>query len=279
MPIIWIIDKRFGKDSMNNNFTPIVKILAEDFEIPQLGKKRKITALLPSDYETTSEHYPVLYLQDGQNLFDPNAPFGNWGVDNALAEMAKTGIGKMIVVAIDHGGKERIEEYTPFQQSKFGIGQGRKYLQFVTETLKPHIDKNYRTLPDRANTGIGGSSMGGLISIYGGFLFPDIFGKLMIFSPSLWLMPNIHFEIIQNFQVRDTRIFLYAGGKESENMIPNVRRLKKSIEIKSRKKAKIDFKLDIDPDGTHSEHHWASVFPKAAEWLFFEEKLAAVEGL
>ena len=130
---------------MNDQYAPIIKVLAEDFEIPQLGKKRKITALLPYDYEDSNEHFPVLYLQDGQNLFDPNAPFGNWSIDKALATMAAKKIGKMIVVAIDHGGRERIEEYTPFIQSKFGVGKGRKYLQFVTDTLKPYVDKNYRS--------------------------------------------------------------------------------------------------------------------------------------
>jgi predicted alpha/beta superfamily hydrolase len=216
-------------------------------------------------------------LQDGQNLFDDNAPYGNWAIDVALENMAKHKLDKIIVVAIDHGNHERVKEYTPFYDTKLGPGDGKKYIRFVTDTLKPHIDKNYRTLPGREHTGLGGSSMGGLISIYGGLMYPEEYGKLMIFSPALWVTPNIPFRLIPFFHPLETKIYLYAGGKESENMIPNVRRFKQALEAKGEDTSKIDFKLSIDPNGVHNEWHWQKEFPKAVEWLFFDRTLTDEE--
>ena len=99
---------------MRKELLPIVRVIEEKFEIPQLGKKRRITALLPHDYNESEKAYPVLYLQDGQNLFDDNAPFGNWAIDRALALMAEKDMGDIIVIAIDHGEKDRIKEYHAF---------------------------------------------------------------------------------------------------------------------------------------------------------------------
>ena len=127
---------------------PLIEILSEDFEIPQLIKTRRISVLLPYNYHETDQHYPVLYLQDGQNLFDEYAPFGNWAVDKKLAVLAEKGLGDIIVVAIDHAEKDRIAEFTPSFKTKLGRGDGKKYVRFLADTLKPYIDKNFRTLPD-----------------------------------------------------------------------------------------------------------------------------------
>ena len=177
----------------NPNHYPIIEVISESFEIPQLIKTRRIAALLPHNYYQSEKHYPVLYLQDGQNLFDDYAPFGSWGVDKKLAEMSENGLGEIIIISIDHAKEERIEEFTPSYKTKLGRGQGKKYVRFLADTLKPYVDKNFRTLNKREFTGIGGSSMGALISIYAGFMYPEVFSKLMVFSPSLWVAPNIHF--------------------------------------------------------------------------------------
>jgi predicted alpha/beta superfamily hydrolase len=253
----------------NKDFRPILKVLEEEFEIPQLGKKRRITALLPHDYEETEESYPVLYLQDGQNLFDENAPYGNWGIDKSLALLAEKHQYKIIVIAIDHGEKDRIKEYTPFLDTKFGAGDGKKYVRFVTDRLKPYVDKNFRTLSDREHTGIGGSSMGGLISIYSGLIYPEVYGKMMIFSPSLWVVPNIHFEFIDFYNPWQTKLYLYAGGKESENHLKNVKKLQSALSKRNGKSDTIDLRMVIDPVGEHKEYYWAQQFPQAVEWLFF----------
>ena len=150
---------------MNTNYQPTIEIIEEDYEIPQLKRRRRITALLPHDYHESKKKYPVLYLHDGQNLYDEQSPYGNWAIDKSLAELSRSGFGDIIVIAIDHGGEDRINEYLPFNSTEYGKGQGKLYIQFLMETLKPYIDKNYRVLSDGLHTGIGGSSMGGLISL------------------------------------------------------------------------------------------------------------------
>lgn len=252
------------------SFLPKIEVVAEALDIPQLGKKRKVYALLPYNYHESKQHYPVLYLQDAQNLFDDHAPYGNWAIDKKLALLAEKGMADIIVIAVDHGGAERINEFMPFHSSRFGKGEGKNYVRFISETLKPGIDQKYRTLPQRQFTGIGGSSMGGLISIYAGLMFPEVFGRLMIFSPSLWVAKNAHFDTIRFFNPIPTKIYAYAGGREGANMIHTVKRFRDSIGRKGFDGSRVDFKLSVDPRGHHNEARWGHEFPKAIEWLFFK---------
>ncbi len=263
------------KDGLNYEpkFLPIKDLLAKDFEIPQLGKKRRILALLPYDYHEQTKSYPVLYLQDAQNLFDEHSPYGNWGIDKKLAILAKQQKGDLIIIAIDHGEQERIKEFTPTNSTKLGPGDGKKYVRFIADTLKPHVDKKYRTLPDRLHTGVGGSSMGGLISIYAGLMYPEVYGKLMIFSPSLWVTPNIPFGAIGFYNPYPTDIYLYAGSNESKYMVPNANKFKKTLEKQGIDDTAINFKLTIDPLGRHTEARWGTEFPRAVDWLFFNKTL------
>lgn len=249
-------------------FLPRIQVISEAFEIPQLIKTRRIAALLPHDYDQTDKRYPVLYLQDGQNLFDDYAPYGSWGVDKKLAAMAERGTHEVIIIAIDHAEEERIEEFTPSYRTRLGVGQGKKYVSFLADTLKPYIDQHFRTLPGREHTGIGGSSMGGLISIYAGLMYPNVYSKLMIFSPSLWVAPNIHFHAMELNEVGPTKVYLYGGGAEGANVVPNIQRLKKALETKGRG-LNTEFALAIDPQGEHNEQRWGQEFPLALEWLFF----------
>lgn len=249
-------------------YYPDIQIVAQRFNVPQLRRRRRISVLLPWNYNSSGKHYPVLYLQDGQNLFEDSAPFGTWGVDKQLAAMAGQGKGDFILVAIDHGGKERIREFSPYDTPKWGEGMGQDYARFLAETLKPYIDKNFRTLADREFTGIGGSSMGGLISIYAGLMFPQIFSKFMIFSPSLWVSPHIFQEPVALSKLPETKIYLYAGGKEGANMVSNVKKFKDSVEKRGMMPGALQFRLEIDPHGRHNESRWGEEFPKAVEWLF-----------
>lgn len=250
---------------------PKVHLISEEFEIPQLNKTRKIWALLPHDYETSSEHYPVLYLQDAQNLFNENAPYGNWQIDKKLAVMSDYGIGKIIIIAIEHAEKERVLEYN-FGKTLLGQGEGKKYIRFIADTLKPFVDKNFRTKSEREFTGIGGSSMGGLVSIFSGLIYPEVYGKLMIFSPSLWVIPKIKFSFLDFFEPMDTKVYLYAGGDESETMIRHVKKFKKRLLKRESIREKMKIKLSINMEGKHSETYWSDEFPKAIEWLFFSDK-------
>ena len=187
------------------NFLPKVQLISEDFEMPQLKTKRKVWALLPFDYETSSENYPVLYLQDAQNLFNENAKYGNWEIDKKLAVMSEYNIGKIIIIAVEHAEKNRIKEYN-VGKTVLGVGNGKQYIRFLTDTLKPFIDTKFRTKPEREFTGIGGSSMGGLVSIFSGLMYPEVYGKLMIFSPSLWVIPKMNFTSLDFFEPNDTKI-------------------------------------------------------------------------
>ena len=259
----WMIDGKYYQE----HYLPKVYTISEQFEIPQLIKTRRISALLPYDYDQTDRRYPVLYLQDGQNLFDEYAPFGNWAVDKKLAMMANRGLEGVIVIAIDHAEDERIEEFTPSYKTRLGVGAGKKYIRFLADTLKPYIDKHFRTKPEREYTGIGGSSMGALISIYAGLIYPEVYSKLLIFSPSLWVTPNMHFHFMNFYEPQNMKVYLYGGSGESATMVPNLQRFKAALEKKA--EAKVDFKLSIDPNGQHNEARWGHEFPKAVEWLFF----------
>lgn len=253
------------------NFLPKVHLISEEFEIPQLNKTRRVWALLPYDYETSNESYPVLYLQDAQNLFNENAKYGNWEIDKKLAVMSEYNIGKIIIIAVEHAEKERILEYN-VGNTVLGNGQGKKYIRFLTDTLKPFVDDNFRTKPERENTGIGGSSMGGLVSIFSGIMYPEVFGKLMIFSPSLWVVPKIKLSFLDMDEPQDTRIYLYAGGDESATMIDHVKNFKKRLLKKDSLSDKMKIRLSINMEGKHNERFWSDEFPKAIEWLFFSTK-------
>ena len=253
------------------NFLPSVHLISEEFEMPQLNKKRKIWALLPYDYETSTESYPVLYLQDAQNLFNEQAKYGNWEIDKKLAVMSEYKIGKIIVIAIEHAEQDRIKEYN-VGKTVLGVGQGKKYIRFITDTLKPFIDKKFRTKTEREFTGIGGSSMGGLVSIFSGLMYPEVYGKLMIFSPSLWVVPKMDFSNIDFSEPGDTKIYLYAGGDESATMIEHVKKFKKNMIQNDFVDDKMKIKLSINMLGKHNERYWSDEFPKAIEWLYFNTK-------
>ena len=253
----------------HHNLRPRIEVVSEAFDMPQLGKQRRIYALLPHDYDYSGKNYPVLYLQDAQNLFNPYAPFGNWAIDQSLAEMTARGLGDVIVIAIEHGGSERINEFMPFSTQKHGTGYGKHYVRFLAESLKPYIDQRYRTMHTRQYTGIGGSSLGGLISIYAGLMYPETFGRLMVFSPSLWVTQRVNFNTIRFFNPITTRIYVYAGGHEGANMVGHVKRFREAIGKKGLDDTKVRFKLSVDPKGQHTEWRWGQEFPKALEWLFY----------
>lgn len=256
--------------SFKQNYLPQVLLISDEFEIPQLNKTRKIWALLPHDYDATNENYPVLYLHDAQNLFNEESQFGNWEIDKKLALMSEYKIGKIIVIAIEHAEEERIQEYN-VGKTILGKGQGKKYIRFVTNTLKPFVDSNFRTKKEREYTGIGGSSMGGLVSVFCGLMHPEIYGKLMIFSPSLWVVPKLKIAS-EDMITEDTKIYLYAGGDESETMIEHVNKFKNNMTASEFVKDKIRINMIINMEGKHNEKYWGEEFPKAIEWLFFDTK-------
>ncbi|MFT6807920.1 MAG: putative alpha/beta superfamily hydrolase [Saprospiraceae bacterium] len=249
---------------------PHVELIDEAFEIPQLNKTRKVWALLPYDYYSHPEkRYPVLYLNDAQNLFDENAPYGNWEIDKKLAVLTEYSCGGVIIIAIEHGGKSRNSEYN-FGSEQLGSAEGKKYIRFLTDTLKIHIDKHYRTMPEREYTGLGGSSLGGLISIFGGLIYPEVYSKLMIFSPSLWTAKDLSFPHIHFTEKFHTKMYIYSGGQESQNHLKNMLEFREMIKIESEQYADLEIRTSINPTGTHAESFWSDEFPRAIEWLFFD---------
>lgn len=252
-------------------YSPIIEVIEEAYYIAEFDTTRKISALLPYDYHESDKHYSVLYLQDGQNLFNPNAPFGDWAIDKSLAHLAEEGYNDVIIIAIDHGDHKRLKEYLPYKHSKYGQGQGKDYIKFMREKLIPYVKKKYRVLTDYADTGIGGSSMGGLISLYGGLHHPEIFGKMMVFSPSLWIAPKIYTKAKKFAPFPDTKIYFYSGGQESHTHLANVQRLEKVFREKIEDDAYFDMEVQINMAGKHSEIYWAQEFPKALKWLFYDK--------
>jgi len=240
-----------------------VHIVDTAFSIPQLNRTRRVWIYLPSDYLGSKKNYPVLYMHDGQNVFDDLTSFaGEWNVDETLDSLGKHSE-EMIVIAIDHGGSKRINEYCPYDMEKFGEGEGDKYVDFLVKTLKPFIDKNYRTLKNKQNTFIAGSSMGGLISMYAILKYPRVFGGAGIFSPAFSVGPKIYDDIEAKGARVNSKIYFYCGAEEGETMVPDTERAFSEM----RKVSKSKMVCVIRQDGKHSESVWKEEFPLFYLWL------------
>lgn len=247
-----------------------VKLLSDSFYIPQLQKSRRIWIYLPDDYTTSNKKYSVIYMHDAQNLFDDATSFsGEWGVDETLNKLAKDGIEDAIVVGIENGGESRLNEYSPWKNQKYGGGEGNKYVDFLAKTLKPYIDKHYRTKSQATHTGLIGSSMGGLITLYAGVKYPQKFGKLGVFSPSIWFAENdlLYFIRKNTRKLSNLRFYFVAGKNEYEDMVSDIEGMADYLKKEGVKPENL--KIKIDDYGTHSESYWRGEFDKAYEWLFF----------
>lgn len=264
---------RLNWGPFKKEFSPLVEIISEKFFIPQLNKTRKIWALLPYNYQSTNETYPVLYLQDAQNLFNEGSAFGNWEIDQKMSILAEYGRGNVIIIAIENGSEDRIKEYVLDHNSITENAEGKKYIRFLADTLKPYVDSVYRTKPEREFTGIGGSSLGALISIYSGFLYPEVYSKLMIFSPSLWVNPENNFPVMNFKNPYEIKVYLYAGEKESEKMTERIALFEKTMKgWETSNSVQLEIKTSLNPEGKHQEFYWSQEFPRAMEWLFFDSQ-------
>jgi metallo-beta-lactamase class B len=246
-----------------------VTILTEDFFMPQLNRYRRIWLYLPPDYHATERSYPVLYMHDGQNLFDAATSFaGEWEVDETLNALFQEGDPGIIVVGIDNGGANRIPEYTPWPNPTYGGGEGDAYIDFLIETLKPYIDAHYRTLTGPEYTGIMGSSLGGLISLYGALREPEVFGKAGVFSPSLWFTNDI-FTYAQSADLSGSglRIYQLAGELEGQGSVADDI-AEMATQLLGAGLPATELISVTHPDGQHSEWYWAREFGAAYTWLF-----------
>ena len=256
----------FPDKPIPNTASANVHVIDTTFFMPQLNRYRRIWIYLPASYnQTKNKTYPVLYMHDGQNLFNRQTAAFNeeWGVDECLDTLSKQLTKECIVVGIDNGGDKRMTEYNPYDDEKYGKGEGKQYLEFVATTLKTYIDKNYRTQKDAQHTFIAGSSMGGLISLYALVQYPNLFGGAGIFSPSFWLTPQLYTDVANAKWQKGFHIYFYAGEKESVTM---VRDIKKMFNIIQQKKC-CEMQDVTFPLGQHNEKYWREEFDDFYRWL------------
>lgn len=240
-----------------------VSVLDTAFDMPALNRKRKVWLYLPEGYSTSKKRYPVLYMHDGQNLFDEGtAPFGEWGVDEWMDSLVSSGKPPCIVVGIENG-ERRMNEYNPFDSERFGAGEGRQYTDFIVKVLKPYIDEQYRTLPAKENTLIAGSSMGGLISYYAMLQYPQVFGKAGIFSPAFWTCPEIGTYTDSAAKGNNGKFFFYAGSEEGEKYVKDMER----IQEKLGKTSSAMLYSVVDSTGKHNEDAWKKWFGEFYRWI------------
>lgn len=261
------LDSRFLHKWMARRRTPPGALdVIPQVHSPELGNSRDILVYLPSSYEKTDRPYPVLYMQDGQNLFDPSTSFaGEWGVDTAIAKAPRRGR-KVIVVGIPNAGMDRIREYSPFVDARNGGGLGDVYLDFVLSTVKPLIDARYRTLPEAASTGIGGSSLGGLISLYAFFRRPQRFGFAGVMSPALWFAGRAIFRHVEDAPYVDGRVYLDVGTREGERTLDDARAMRDLLLAKGYRRGKTLMWVE-DRAGMHNEASWGRRLRTALPFL------------
>lgn len=266
--------------------------------IPYTGMERIITVYLPPGYSDSEKRYPVLYMHDNQNLFDKaRSAFGEvWHIDNAIDSLVYEGRTQgVIVVGIDNPASDnedgvvgRFDEYSPWVNTEIKKrllanritrdvgGYGKQYGKFIIEGLKPMIDEQFRTLPDREHTGIAGSSMGGLISLYIGLKYKDVFSKVGAFSPAVWFAEKELLEMIKDFNSKmPIKWYLDIGTKESSNdeikefndiyLKGTIKVYESLLNVGVKKE---NLKLVIDEGAIHNEKAWARRFPEAFCWLF-----------
>ena len=267
--------------------TPQVRLLAAAFAMPQLGRQRRIWLYLPADYAANpTRRYPVLYLHDGQNVFDDATSFGGeWGVDETLDKLRQTGQDATgsIVVAVDNGDQFRSDEYIPWPSAALkdqphAGGQGGAYVDFLALTLKPYVDAHYRTRPDAAHTGIAGSSLGGLISVYAALKYPKVFGEVGAFSPAFWVCnDSLRAYAKTHPAARTARFYFVCGPKESETMLPLMAQWRDELLSEGVPVANLAFSAPAD--GEHREWFWRREFPAAYRFLFGKELKTKVSKL
>ena len=251
---------------------------------PQLNNERDILVWLPPSYADSDKHYPVLYMHDGQNVFDAHTSYsGEWGVDETITALSAEGL-EAIVVGIPNQGEQRRIEYNPYPTQvgeHFWDGSGDAYIAFITDTLKPMIDSTFRTHPEKAMTGIAGSSMGGLISLHGFLTRQDIFGFCGAFSPVFW---TGLWGTITKQANGSGKIYIDIGGKEGEVILgigspldvtldeahsiylDGVRQLHLELIEKGYQPGKTLLYVE-DDEALHNESAWALRLPDALRFL------------
>ena len=244
------------------------------FESDVLAEPRDLVVYVPPGYEQEPDRrYPVLYLHDGQNLFEGATAFvpgQDWRVSDTAEDRIKAGLVEpLIIVGIYNTGKHRIDEYTPTRDREHRAGgEAILYGRMLSSELKPFIDRTYRTLPDPGNTGLGGSSLGGLVTLFLGLLHPDIFGKLAVLSPSVWWDNRVILRLVRMVDPKPRlRIWLDIGTGEGGKHVINARALRDEL-VKAGWVSGADLIYAEIPEAGHSEQAWAERVGPFLEYLF-----------
>lgn len=251
-----------------------------EFQSRTFRNTRFLRVWLPPGYdqaENSARRYPVLYLNDGQNLFEPSISFTGveWQVDETADRLIREGIvPPMIIVGIDNAGKDRFREYMPHRslQPMMLRVQGQKYPNFLTKEIMPFIARHYRVATGPENTGLGGSSLGALISLYTAAVRPGLVGHLLLESPSLWASNRQMMRESRTIKDWPERVFLATGtaeaGGEDKNrsMVDDVRELAYIFRRAGLSDHRL--RLQIEEGATHHESAWAKRFPDALTFLF-----------
>jgi predicted alpha/beta superfamily hydrolase len=248
----------------------------ENFGSSHLGQPRNVLVYLPPGYGAKpEERYPVLYMHDGQNLCNPADAFGGvaWAVDDTAQRLILAGeIEPLIIVGIYNTGECRIDEYTPVAAQRGRMrgrgGQADQYGRMIIEELKPFIDREYLTRPEREFTGIGGSSLGGLVSLYLAFKRPDIFSRVAAISPAVWWAGNQIIRETAKLPERiPLRIWLDIGKKEGVQIKHQVRALKEML-LAQGWQIGADLSYVEIPNARHEESAWAARFGDVLKFLY-----------
>jgi enterochelin esterase-like enzyme len=229
------------------------------------------------DAENSGRHYPVFYLNDGQNLFESSTAFGGveWGVDETADRMIREGaVPPMIIVGIDHTGTDRLREYLPYRSMhpRMLRVQGRRYPDFLIKEVMPFVETAYRVATNPESTGLGGSSLGALIALYTAITRPGVIGRLLLESPSLWAGNRETIKESRVVRIWPEKIFLAAGTVEagsaerSRTVVDDVRELAAIMRraVLSEKR----LRMVITDGAGHNEAAWGERFPEALQFLF-----------
>jgi predicted alpha/beta superfamily hydrolase len=237
-----------------------------------LSSEHDIIVYLPPGYDEELERrYPVLYMQDGQNLFDEATSFsGEWHLDDAAEQTIAAGlVAPLIIVGIYNAGAYRIDEYTPTRDAaKRAGGNADRYGRMLVEELKPFIDAEYRTLPGARDTGIGGSSLGGLVSLYLALKYSGIFWNVAVLSPSVWWDNRFIVRRVRALHVAPPlRIWLSTGTEEGEGVVAGARRVRDALLAKG---WVLDDTLHYEEiaGARHTESAWAAIAPAMLQFLY-----------
>lgn len=252
---------------------PIERLHGYSFHSAILPDDRTISVYLPREYQLEPQRrFPVFYLHDGQNLFDPQTSFvagHTWQAGTTADRMSKNGEAQpVILVGIANTGLRRMAEYTPTRDYRLGGGEGHAYGRLLTEELKPWMDNNFRTLPQAEHSGLGGSSLGGLVTLYLGLQYPQVFGRLAVMSPSVWWNQRSILGFVAEFAGENRpRIWLDIGTSEGTRHVRDTELLHKRL-VEQGWKPGVDLALLKVPDAVHSEDAWAARFDQVLAFLF-----------